>query len=351
MSGRRSRARAGWARRALVVGCVTCAAVATAAFRSPAAAQAATVVPASGTPFEIPSWAYPMRVTGSAEPPDSTTPRHLAGSRIAVTDRQIANLFGVPDWYPNAHPAMPSVVARGRAPVVFACAYCHLATGGGRPENATLAGLSVAYIVAQVSDMRSRARQTAWHTTGTVRTPSAAMVAIADSVRPAELAQAAEYFSRLSVGRRARVVEAATVPRTVAGVGLYLPAPGGGVEPIGHRLIEMPVDATRHEMHDPNVVYEAYVAPGSIARGRALATTATPGGAASCTSCHGPWLRGLGVVPPIAGRSPSYILRQLIAFRTGSRSAPSGAPMRAVAAFLGLDDMIAAAAYAGSLDP
>jgi cytochrome c553 len=177
------------------------------------------------------------------------------------------------------------------------------------------------------------------------------MVAIADSVRPAELAEAAAYFSGLSADRRARVVEAATVPRTLGGLGLYRRAPDGGVEPIGHRLIEMPVDAVRHEMHDPNVVYVAYVPPGSIARGRALATTATPAAAASCASCHGPELRGLGAIPPIAGRSPSYILRQLIAFRTGSRSTPAGAPMRAVVALLGLDDMIAAAAYAGSLAP
>jgi len=335
----------------LTIGYMTCAAFATAAFRPPALAQSATAVPSSGARFEVPGWAYPMPATDSDEPPDSTTPRHLEGSRIAFTDRQIANRFGVPDWYPDAHPAMPSIVARGRAPGVFACAYCHLATGGGRAENATLAGLSAAYIVAQVKDMQSRARQNTWHTTGAGLTPGAAMVAIADSVRPAELAQAAEYFSRLSVGRRARVVEAATVPRTIGGLGLYLRAPGGGVEPIGHRLIEMPVDAVRHEMHDPTVVYVAYVPPGSFAMGRALATTATPGGFALCTSCHGPKLGGLGAVPPIAGRSPSYILRQLIAFRTGARSTPAGAPMRAVAALLGLDDMIAAAAYAGSLDP
>jgi cytochrome c553 len=287
----------------LIIGGVTCASIAAAAFPSSALAQTATVVPLAGAPFEIPSWAYPMPATRSDAPPDSTTPRHLAGSRIALTDRQIANGFGVPDWYPDAHPAMPSIVAKGRAVAqVRACAYCHLATGGGRPENATLAGLAPAYIIAQVTDMQSRARQNTSHTTRAGLTPGAAMVAIADSVQPAELAQAAEYFAGLSVVRRARVVEAATVPRTREGVGLYLPAPEGGVEPIGHRLIEMPEDAVRHEMHDPNVVYVAYVPPGSIARGRALATTATLPGPASCGSCHGPQLRGLWAVPPIAGR-------------------------------------------------
>jgi cytochrome c553 len=62
-------------------------------------------------------------------------------------------------------------------------------------------------------------------------------------------------------------------------------------------------------------------------------------------------LRGIALVPPLAGRSPSYILRQLLAFKTKSRSSPLGAPMSDVAATLEIDDMIAAAAYAGSRKP
>jgi hypothetical protein len=41
----------------------------------------------------------------------------------------------------------------------------------------------------------------------------------------------------------------------------------------------------------------------------------------------------------------------MLAFKTGARTAPGGAPMQPVVAYLGLDDMIAAAAYAGSLEP
>ena len=112
----------------------------------------------------------------------------------------------------------------------------------------------------------------------------------------------------------------------------------------------MPADARRHELRDAAVEYVAYVPRGSLARGRALATGAKAG-VAACTSCHGPALRGLGPVPPIAGRSPSYLLRQLLAFRTGARATPVSAPMHLVAAALGIDDMIAAAAYAGSRAP
>jgi len=70
-----------------------------------------------------------------------------------------------------------------------------------------------------------------------------------------------------------------------------------------------------------------------------------------CASCHGADLRGVGLVPPIAGRSPTYLLRQLVAFRTGARNTPEGAPMKPVADQLVLKDMIAVAAYAGSVQP
>ena len=90
--------------------------------------------------------------------------------------------------------------------------------------------------------------------------------------------------------------------------------------------------------------YTTYVPRGSIERGHALAIKL-------CASCHGEDLRGIGPTPPIAGRSPSYVLRQLFAFKTGTRSSTAGAPMRMAASTLSLDDMIAAAAYAGTLKP
>jgi hypothetical protein len=40
-----------------------------------------------------------------------------------------------------------------------------------------------------------------------------------------------------------------------------------------------------------------------------------------------------------------------VAFAAGARAAPADSAMRRVAATLTLDDMIAAAAYAGSLEP
>jgi cytochrome c553 len=126
---------------------------------------------------------------------------------------------------------------------------------------------------------------------------------------------------------------------------------GEDTEALGQRIIEVAIDQERHELRDPASGYRAYVPPGSVARGQAIAQSGQGEPALACVACHGADLRGVGGVPPLAGRSPTYIVRQLLAFRTGSRSAATGAPMMPVVAPLNVDDMIAAAAYAASLEP
>ena len=69
----------------------------------------------------------------------------------------------------------------------------------------------------------------------------------------------------------------------------------------------------------------------------------------ACIVCHGPQLRGLGVAPPLAGRSPSYLIRQLYEIQSGIRAGPNVAPMKVAIAALTPDDLIAAAAWAASL--
>jgi cytochrome c553 len=49
-------------------------------------------------------------------------------------------------------------VAQGRKPAVFACGVCHRADGPGGPENANIAGLPAGYIVQQMADYKSGAR-------------------------------------------------------------------------------------------------------------------------------------------------------------------------------------------------
>ena len=243
---------------------------------------------------------------------------------------------------------MPDIVAHGRKPAVYACGFCHLPDGQGRPENAALAGLPAAYIEAQVADFRSGARRSAWHGT---YLPTDLMRASAENATDAEVASAAEYFSGLRLTRRVEVVEATLIPRVVESAWVYVMAGGEDTEMLGQRIIEVAIDHERHELRDSASGYRAYVPQGSIARGRTIAQSGQGGPALACVACHGADLRGVGVVPPLAGRSPTYIVRQLLAFRTGSRSAAAGAPMMPVVAPMNVDDMMAAAAYAASLEP
>jgi cytochrome c553 len=242
---------------------------------------------------------------------------------------------------------MPDVVAHGRAPKLYACAYCHLPNGMGRPENADLAGLPAGYIVAQLAAFRDSTRRNPlpdW-------IPGNSMHAIAMNATEEEVAAAARYFSALRSTRRVRVVEAGLVPRTRQAGFVYARIPAKGTEPIGNRIIEGPPDFERHELRDDGMKYIAYVPPGSISRGRSIATHGTNGAATACVTCHGPTLAGIGLIPPLAGRYPTYIFRQLVGFKTGARSTPASQPMRAVVAALSEADMIAVAAYAGSLSP
>jgi cytochrome c553 len=294
--------------------------------------------------IEVPSWAFPLPAPGPGAKVDSVTRLHLPGSKRSFTDLQLRDRFNVADWYPGTHAPMPKIVAHGREPAIIACGLCHLPDGSGRPENAMLAGLPEAYIRQQLADIKSRGRESAFHGKNG---PIDLMRGIADSLTRAEITEAARYFSRLKARQRSQVVEAVNIPRTKPSSGLYFKDPDGGEEPLGRRLIEMPVEAARHELRDAHTEYVAYVPVGSIARGRQLATQ----GKTACTLCHGPDLRGVGVIPPLAGRSPSYLLRELLAFRSRARFTVAGRPMRDVVAPLTIDDMIAAAAYAGSRKP
>jgi cytochrome c553 len=301
--------------------------------------------------FTVPGWLFPIQPAapaGAAVAAD-TSPLRVPGSKAAYTRAQVTDLFGAPDWFPDAHPPMPEVVAHGRKPGVYACGYCHLPDGSGRPENATLAGLPPAYIVDQMTAFATGARRTAW--TGPVFLPADVMARTASVVTVAEIADAAAYFSSLPLRHaRAEIVETERIPATRMGSWIHVQTGDGGQELLGNRVIEVPRSLGRHELRDPHTPYVAYVPNGSLARGRTLALEGA-GGAPACASCHGAGLRGDVLAPPIAGRSPTYLLRQLVAFRTRARSTPAGAPMQAVVDALTLEDMIAAAAYAAAQPP
>jgi cytochrome c553 len=298
----------------------------------------------------VPAWLFPVNPPAppNAPPPDGEQLRHLQGSSASYTDAQLLDLFVAPDWRPRSHDPMPLAVALGRTPDVPACGYCHLPSGQGRPENASLAGLPAAYILQQLADFQAGTRGTPWQ--GVWR-PVEVMIQIAQHVTAADMLPAARYFERQQLNQRVKVIETERVPRPrVVGL-VYAAEAGGAQEALGERLLEYSPDPQRHEMRDDQMVYEAYVPPGSIARGAVLARQGVAGVATACSSCHGPALRGLALAPPIAGRSPTALLRQLIAFRNGARHGAASAAMAPIMAQLELGQMIDAVAYAASLPP
>jgi cytochrome c553 len=309
-------------------------------------AQTQPPTPASAPPLSFPAWAYPWVPDFKVAPADDVA-QHVPDSAASFTIKQERDLFFVPDWHPEDHPAMPDVVAHGRMPDVRACGSCHRAAGTGGPENASLAGLPAAYIVQQIEDYKSGARKFA----GPQRGPSVLMTAIAKASNEEEIKSAAAYFSALKPATNIKVVETDTVPVTQIARVFYMLVKDGGTEPIGQRIIETPVDAAQFEHRDTRSQFIAYVPKGSIAKGEVLATTGGAGITTPCITCHGPDLRGVAPIPGIAGRSPSYLVRQLYDFQQHARAGSAGAPMGPVVEKLSPDDMISLAAYVTSLTP
>jgi cytochrome c553 len=132
---------------------------------------------------------------------------------------------------------------------------------------------------------------------------------------------------------------------------MFLKLEGSETEPIGDRIIEMPEDTERTEsLRDPRSGFIAYVPVGSIKKGEALVTTGG-GKTTRCAVCHGADLKGLGPVPGIAGRSPSYTVRQLFDTQRGTRKGLWADLMKPVVANLSNDDMLAIAAYTAARVP
>ena len=299
--------------------------------------------PNQATPY----WAFCINpVTSTPAKPDDN-PRHVPNSSAVFTTAQTQDLFTPPDWHPSDHPPMPDIVAHGRKPDVYACGYCHLPNGMGRPENSSLAGLPAPYIIDQMTDFRSGARKSSEPR----HLPVANMISRETKATSQETAVAAEYFSKVERKPWIRIVETSTVPKThVAGWMLVADTPAA-TESIGQRIVEMAEDLERTELRDDASGFVAYVPEGSLKRGERLVATGGDRKMSPCAKCHGPDLRGSGNVPPIAGRSPSYIVRQLFDMKSGARSGALSLQMRRQVAKLSLDDMIAVAAFVSSLKP
>ena len=295
---------------------------------------------------DAPVWAYPVNPPDLKPRAEDGVFRRVPGSAVAYSVTQLRDRFIAPVWHPGDHPSLPEIVARGRKPKVFACGFCHREDGPGGPENASLAGLPEAYIVQQMADYKSGARKTA-----VPKRNVDLMISLAQDISSSEVQAAAAYFSSLKPRANIKVVETDTVPKTyVAGWFLAVAKPEEK-EPIGQRIIEVPEDLEQFENRDPRARFIAYVPAGSIAKGADLVRTGGAGKTPQCAKCHGPDLKGMRGEPPLAGRSPSYIVRQLYDIQSGARAGPTTVLMKDTVAHLTVEDMTSIAAYLASLTP
>ena len=286
----------------------------------------------------------------AAQPAPDPTMHKLPGSTLSFPLAQIRDQFGPADWFPGDHPQMPEIVAHGkREQQVAACGLCHYPNGKGRPENAGVSGLPYSYFVQTMMDFKNDARKSA----DSRKANTNRMISFAKAMTDDEIKAAATYFSSMKWTPWIRVVETDTVPKTRIAGGMFLVQEGAeaGKEPIGQRIIETPEKTEDTELlRNSHSGFIAYVPPGSVKKGEALATTGA-GKTTQCAICHGPDLEGLGPVPGIAGRSPSYVARQLYDMKAGTRKGLWTDLMKAVVVNLTDDDLIAIGAYLASRGP
>jgi cytochrome c553 len=290
---------------------------------------------AEAVKLPVPTWAFPGPLNKS-----------VPGSKLAYSDVQMWDRTNAVPWFPETHPEMPAAV-KGRLPL-YACGYCHLPEGYGRPENAPLAGLPYEYLRQQSLEMRSGKRKLVDASFGpginmnlTINHP---LLSLKD------IDETSLYYSKIPFKKFTKVIETDDIPRVTTNSFIYVFDNSGPREPLGERIVEGPDDFHLFEMRDPRTTYTAYVPKGSIARGAELIKG---DGAARlpCESCHGVGLKGGPLGPPIAGRHPTHSFRQLYAFKGGTRDGVQAILMKPVVDKLTYKDMIDLSAYVASLEP
>jgi len=300
-------------------------------------------------------------------PEELNRKRQARGSRFQYSLMEIRNAANpagganLVDWFPDDHSnPIPDVVRHGPAALGTngrACGGCHLADGSGRPENASPAGLPAGYILRQLDDFRHDLR----HSSDPRKGNSNTMVMLAKAMSDDEMKQAAEYFSSIRWRPHVQVVETKLVPKTQIQGELFIPTAKERTEPIGNRIIEVPTDVEQNQtLRSTHGTWIAYVPVGAIKKGKDLVMTGgmrivhgeiVRGKTTACTTCHGEDLLGVAPdVPPIAGRSPSYLSREIFDIQQGARNGSNSnvALMRTVVEKLTPEDIINITAYLAS---
>src|SRR5258708_38227510 len=141
------------------------------------------------------------------------------------------------------------------------------------------------------------------------------------------------------------------VPKSyIAGL-VWAATESGEREPLGQRILEIPDDLIQFESRDPRSTFTAYVPVDSLAKGEALVNKGGPGKTFPCAPCHGPDLKGLGPLPSIVRRSPSYMFRQLYDFAPRARTGEWSPLIAHGVIDLDQNDMLAIVVYLASVHP
>ena len=247
---------------------------------------------------------------------------------------------GFPAITPRCRTSSPTVSVPTRAPA--ACAITRTAKAARKTPASP--GCRSPYFIQQMNDFRDGLRKSAEPR----KKNTNVMITIAKAMTPEEIKVSAEYFGAMKWTPWVRVVEASTVPKMVSRGGIWIPVEGGGSEPIGTRVVETPENPERTEiLRDPRSGFIAYVPVGSIKKGETLAKSR----ALDCGVCHGADLQGLGPVPGIAGRSPSYLARQMFDMQVGARRGEWAELMKPIVAKLTEEDLVNIVAYVASRMP
>lgn len=312
------------------------------------AQQPAAPAPNAPIPAGLPDWAYtPPPPPGAPPPPsalpaDDNAPVSIPGTSKTFTRGQLRAQKETMDWYPEDRRGTIPDIARFGKQGVRQCTLCHLPDGSGRPENAPISGYHPTYFVQQMQDYRDGLRKSADPRKGNTNL----MIGFAKATTREEDMAAAEYFGRQPYPRRIKVVEAKTAPKVRLQGGMHMAVPaadGGGTAPIpAGEIVEIPDDNLRAEARDTRLTWTAYVLPGTLSRGKRLAATY------QCATCHGANLEGIGPVPALAGRSPSYAMRQLFDMKTGARRGPWAELMKPIVTAMSIEDLAAVSAFAAS---
>ncbi len=279
----------------------------------------------------------------------------IEGSNATYSRLDIRHAQDVIDWFPDDYPPMPDIIKYGPEALIgegpdWGCGSCHLPNGKARPSNAATAGLPAAYQVQQLYDMRNGLRYSA--DPRKPNTPN--MIRMAIAMTDEEIHESAEFWAAVPWTRRMYVIEADMIPEMYLNPdnNMFFTVGTEPTEPLAGRIVETPIDIYQaNYLRNPRTGLNVYVPVGSIAKGEDLVINGGNGKTVQCKICHGPDLMGLGMIPGIAGRQPSYMMRQLYDFKQGTRNGVYASLMQPTIANLSIEDMTNIVAYLASIIP